>query len=90
MAPCKLPPPPPLASFSFSLYFFSSCSLPFPPSATPSLSFPQLSSENIQVGDILRLVENDEIPCDLVLLSCSDPLGNCFIQVCEQTILRHW
>jgi magnesium-transporting ATPase (P-type) len=35
------------------------------------------------VGDILRLQENDEIPCDLVLLSSSDPLGNCFIQV-------HW
>ncbi len=33
------------------------------------------------MGDILRLVENDEIPCDVVLLSCSDPLGNCFIQV---------
>ena len=43
---------------------------------------PQLPSEQILVGDIIRLTENEEIPCDVVLLSTSDPTGNCFIQVC--------
>jgi magnesium-transporting ATPase (P-type) len=52
-----------------------------PPVPLSTCSPEQLASENIMVGDIVRLTENEEIPCDLVLLSCSDPLGNCFIQV---------
>jgi magnesium-transporting ATPase (P-type) len=31
-------------------------------------------------GDIIYLENNDEIPCDAVLLSSSDPDGLCFIQ----------
>lgn len=39
-----------------------------------------MSSGEIRVGDIVRLQEDEEIPCDLFLLSCSDEKGNCFIQ----------
>jgi phospholipid-translocating ATPase len=45
----------------------------------------KVPSEQVLVGDILRLTENEEIPCDMVLLSTSDPLGNCFIQVGART-----
>jgi P-type E1-E2 ATPase len=41
----------------------------------------QVPSSDIHVGDIVKLTCDDEIPCDLVVLSTSDPLGNCFIQV---------
>jgi phospholipid-translocating ATPase len=43
----------------------------------------QIPSEEIAVGDIIRLNENDEIPCDAVVVSTSDPQGTCFIQVCR-------
>ena len=32
-----------------------------------------------QVGDIIKCYTNDEIPCDTVLLSSDDRLGECFI-----------
>jgi len=41
----------------------------------------QVMSRDIRVGDIVYLKANDELPCDLVLLSSADPKGNCFIQV---------
>lgn len=39
-----------------------------------------VASRDIRVGDIVRLTCNDEIPADMVLVSSSDPKGNCFIQ----------
>ena len=33
----------------------------------------------LQVGDIVRCDINDEIPCDIVLLSSSDIRGECYI-----------
>jgi len=39
-----------------------------------------IQSKNIRVGDILRLQENDEVPCDLVLLKSALSNGLCFIQ----------
>ena len=32
-----------------------------------------------QVGDIVRVQINEEFPCDLVMLSSSDPEGKCYI-----------
>ncbi|XP_041005255.1 phospholipid-transporting ATPase 2-like isoform X3 [Juglans microcarpa x Juglans regia] len=37
-------------------------------------------AQNIQVGNILWIRENDEVPCDLVLLGTSDPQGVCYIE----------
>lgn len=39
-----------------------------------------VESQDIMVGDIVKLVENEEVPCDLVLLGTSEENGNCFIQ----------
>ena len=33
-----------------------------------------------QVGDIVNVVDNEPFPCDLLLLSSSDPEGQCTIQ----------
>ena len=33
----------------------------------------------MQVGDIVQVSENEEIPCDLVVVSCEDPDGTCYI-----------
>ncbi|XP_068655979.1 phospholipid-transporting ATPase 2 isoform X3 [Aristolochia californica] len=40
----------------------------------------QIQAQDIQVGNIVWLRENDEVPCDLVLLGSSEPLGICFIE----------
>lgn len=32
-----------------------------------------------QVGDIVKVQRNEEFPCDLVMLSSADPLGQCFV-----------
>ena len=37
-------------------------------------------SENIEVGDIILVDENDEFPCDLILLDSSNPDGICYIE----------
>ncbi|KAJ5069633.1 putative phospholipid-transporting atpase [Anaeramoeba ignava] len=39
-----------------------------------------IHSQEISVGDVVYLQENDEIPCDLVLLSSSEMNGDCYIQ----------
>ena len=39
-----------------------------------------VQSQDIHVGDIIKLSEDDEIPCDCVLLTSSDDSGDCFIQ----------
>jgi phospholipid-translocating ATPase len=33
----------------------------------------------VKVGDIVRIVRNADVPCDLVLLSSSDRNGRCYI-----------
>lgn len=33
----------------------------------------------VQVGDIVQVLDDEEIPCDLVVLSCDDPDGTCYI-----------
>ena len=34
------------------------------------------------VGDVIKLEEDNEVPCDAVVLSSSDANGLCYIQVC--------
>eukprot|EP01113_Clastostelium_recurvatum_P044997 TRINITY_DN7661_c0_g1_i3.p1 TRINITY_DN7661_c0_g1~~TRINITY_DN7661_c0_g1_i3.p1 ORF type:complete len:1183 (+),score=311.41 TRINITY_DN7661_c0_g1_i3:100-3648(+) len=40
----------------------------------------EIKSMDIRVGDILLLNNNEEIPCDVVVLSSSDPDGMCYVQ----------
>lgn len=40
------------------------------------------------VGDIIRLEEDHEVPCDAVVLSTSDANGLCYIQVCASATIR--
>ncbi|CAI0385422.1 unnamed protein product [Linum tenue] len=37
-------------------------------------------AQDVRVGDIVWLRENDEVPCDLVVLGTSDPQGLCYIE----------
>lgn len=39
-----------------------------------------IQAQDIRVGNIVWLRENDEAPCDLVLLGTSDPQGVCYIE----------
>lgn len=40
----------------------------------------QIQAQEIEVGDLVWLLENDEIPCDLVLLGTSESMGLCYIE----------
>ncbi|KAI5055536.1 hypothetical protein GOP47_0029057, partial [Adiantum capillus-veneris] len=40
----------------------------------------QIHAEDINVGDIVWLRENEEVPCDLVLLGTSEPQGICYVE----------
>ncbi|CAM8949823.1 unnamed protein product [Rhodiola kirilowii] len=39
-----------------------------------------IQAQDIHVGNIVWLRENDEVPCDLVLLGTSDPQGVCYVE----------
>jgi len=40
----------------------------------------RLQSQDIMVGDIIYLEDNDEAPCDMVILKTSDETGTCYVQ----------
>lgn len=40
----------------------------------------QIYAQEIHVGDIIWLRENEEVPCDLVLLGTSEPQGICYVE----------
>ncbi|XP_047170540.1 phospholipid-transporting ATPase 2-like [Vigna umbellata] len=40
-----------------------------------------IEAQDIHVGNIVWLRENDEVPCDLVLIGTSDPQGVCYVEV---------
>ncbi|XP_024378284.1 phospholipid-transporting ATPase 2 isoform X3 [Physcomitrium patens] len=40
----------------------------------------RIQAQEIEVGDLVWLLENDEIPCDMVLLGTAEPLGLCYIE----------
>ncbi|KAF8409211.1 hypothetical protein HHK36_005285 [Tetracentron sinense] len=39
-----------------------------------------IQAQDIRVGNIVWLRDNDEVPCDLVLIGTSDPQGVCYIE----------
>uniref|UniRef100_A0A0E0DCV4 P-type ATPase C-terminal domain-containing protein n=1 Tax=Oryza meridionalis TaxID=40149 RepID=A0A0E0DCV4_9ORYZ len=39
-----------------------------------------IKAQDIHVGNIVWLYQNDEIPCDLVLIGTSDPQGICYVE----------
>ncbi|XP_022147926.1 phospholipid-transporting ATPase 2 [Momordica charantia] len=39
-----------------------------------------IQAQDIHVGNLVWLRENDEVPCDLVLIGTSDPQGICYIE----------
>ncbi|XP_046552884.1 phospholipid-transporting ATPase IF-like isoform X2 [Haliotis rubra] len=39
----------------------------------------EIKSMHIKVGDIVKVEANEDFPCDLVMLSSSDPQGTCYI-----------
>ncbi|XP_074344212.1 phospholipid-transporting ATPase 2-like isoform X2 [Apium graveolens] len=41
-----------------------------------------IRAQDIHVGNLVWLRENDEVPCDLVLIGTSEPLGLCHIETC--------
>ncbi|KAK6140761.1 hypothetical protein DH2020_025496 [Rehmannia glutinosa] len=44
-----------------------------------------IQAQDIHVGNIVWLRENDEVPCDLVLLGTADPLGICYAELKGKT-----
>ncbi|CAA7402088.1 unnamed protein product [Spirodela intermedia] len=40
----------------------------------------RIQAQDIHVGNIVWLRENDEVPCDLLLLGTSEPQGICFVE----------
>ncbi|XVE68522.1 hypothetical protein DITRI_Ditri09bG0074800 [Diplodiscus trichospermus] len=42
--------------------------------------FQQKKWKNIQVGEVIKIHANETIPCDIVLLSTSDPTGVAYVQ----------
>ncbi|KAF7852745.1 uncharacterized protein EAF02_012144 [Botrytis sinoallii] len=48
--------------------------------ATGKPRFHQDYWKNVQVGDFVRIYNNDQIPADIVILSTSDPDGACYVE----------
>ncbi|MQL91341.1 hypothetical protein Taro_023951, partial [Colocasia esculenta] len=40
----------------------------------------RIQAQDIRVGNIVWLRENDEVPCDLVLIGTSESQGACFVE----------
>ncbi|KAL0476648.1 phospholipid-transporting ATPase [Acrasis kona] len=45
--------------------------------------FETLKWKDVKVGDIVMVENNQLFPCDLVALSTSEPLGQCFVETCN-------
>lgn len=51
----------------------------------------QIQAQDIRVGNIVWLRENEEVPCDLVLIGTSDTQGLCYVEVNMQLcLLSDW
>ncbi len=40
----------------------------------------ETESQYLEVGDVIRLLEDEAVPCDLVVLSTSHEQGQCYVQ----------
>jgi len=52
-----------------------------------------IKAKNIHVGDLVRVVSDADVPCDLVLLSSSQSDGRCYITTANldgETNLKVW
>lgn len=47
---------------------------------TPESTFWDKKWKDIQVGDVVRLENDDFIPAELILISSSEPEGLCYIE----------
>lgn len=47
--------------------------------AEPLVETENVSWKNVHVGDLLEVRNRENIPADIVMLSCSDPRGTCFV-----------
>lgn len=45
-----------------------------------NVSFKNRAWKDIEVGDIIRVRANEEVPADIVMISCSDVEGNCYVE----------
>lgn len=52
--------------------------------------FLKIKAQDIHVGNIVWLRENDEVPCDLVLVGTSDPQGVCYVEVTDDARLPYY
>ncbi|KAI5966195.1 uncharacterized protein KGF55_000504 [Candida pseudojiufengensis] len=43
-------------------------------------NFKNRSWKDVNVGDMIRIRANEEVPADVIIISTSDPEGNCFIE----------
>ena len=43
-------------------------------------TFTGLASEDILIGDLVKIGKNEPFPCDVVLLQSSDSKGRCFVE----------
>lgn len=50
------------------------------PDSSDPVSFKNRKWKDINVGDFVRVRANEEVPADIVLISCSDAEGNCFVE----------
>ena len=67
---------------------------------SPDNKYHRLKWAEVQVGDIVRVVCNDVIPADMLLLHSSDVDGRCFIETSNidgesnlkqrAVVKRHW
>ncbi|CUM66175.1 uncharacterized protein PRCAT00003833001 [Priceomyces carsonii] len=46
----------------------------------PHTKFKNRRWKDVNVGDFIRIRANEEVPADVVIISCSDPEGNCYIE----------
>lgn len=49
-------------------------------SSASSTSFKNRRWKDVNVGDFIRVRANEEVPADIILISCSDAEGNCYIE----------
>jgi phospholipid-translocating ATPase len=48
--------------------------------ATTTAKWERTLWKKIEVGDVVLLKEDEQVPADLVVLACSDPDGTCFVE----------